>query len=90
MVTNGYSPSAPRRAGQLLVRTVGDHALVLDPATSRTHSLDRTATAVFTAMDGHRHVADIATAAAERLGAPVATATIEQTLAELELEGLIA
>ncbi len=80
---------APATVPGLAVRTVGDEAVVYDPATTATHALEPVAAAVLAAVDGRRDGAALADAASAALGRPLTTEATAAVVSSLTAAGLV-
>jgi hypothetical protein len=79
---------APRADG-LLVEQVGSETVVFDVETKEAHCLKGLASVVFALADGMTSAEDLATAAGEKLGAPVNYTQIQEAISQLEDCGLL-
>jgi hypothetical protein len=73
----------------LIVERVGDEVLAYDSRTDAAHQLTPLAAAVFDLSDGRATVGEIAAAASERLGEPVAPEAVGEALDQLAERELI-
>jgi hypothetical protein len=78
------------RAAGLLVRVVGNEALVYDLERHHAHCLNRTAAAVFRLADGRRSVAEIAALAGDGRATPAAEENVRLALEKLAAARLVA
>jgi hypothetical protein len=92
---SGPQPPArgPRaRAGELIVRRLGDETLVYDRSTDRAHCLNRTASLVFHRCDGRTSPQELVRALGDELGGPpdaVPAGFVDLALERLGAAGLL-
>ena len=83
--------AAPRKAGDLEIRTVGEEGLVHHPATQKVHILNRTAGQILEMCDGQTSQEQIVATICEQTGADKDTVSrdVAAMVAEFSTLGLV-